>query len=397
MSTIKKIIKRVEQAANDVVTVPRDIGRQLIALQRRTNNKNKNNNKSRNGNSSSSSSVAPVAYGYTTVTKRPIMRQGTGGSIRIQHSELISSAVVGSATLSQFTYFAVNPGLAGNFPWLAGVATKYEQYTIHALSYDFITSTSTGVTGEVMMVPIYDSKDLIPVVETTIMGNEGATAGPVWQNLRVHFDKKSMMGLGPRKFVRSTAVAGDSKTFDVGALAVFTNNGTTAAIGKLWVNYDIEFFSPQNDLSAVMGNSSNYFQAVLTATQTLTSGVATILGPWTLGYDPLSIYATYSAGLFTPPAGVYLIKIQAGFNDSSAESFLGNIAIYKNAAAISAAQMATLPTTGTPDQSLTCTALYNFNGTDTLSFRAFLQGAAGTLTCVAGSGGIYTQIFICLA
>jgi hypothetical protein len=73
----------------------------------------------------------------------------------------------------------------------------------------------------------------------------GAIEGPSWSSFDYKVDIASTTSMGSRKYIRSVNVAGDIKTYDVGTLYVATiGQDNTDAVGKLFVDYDVEFFNP---------------------------------------------------------------------------------------------------------------------------------------------------------
>jgi len=201
-----------------------------------------------------------------------------------------------------------------------------------------------------------------------------------------------MMGIGPRRFVRSTNVAGDIKTFDVGKLFVISNNETgTTAIGKLWFEYDFEFFIPQNSPSgsSTSGVTSMYLRA---AVSTYSTGVAADFDMDAASFDPLG-FGVDASGLYTPAAGIYRIAFQASFRDSSAELFAVQIVFNKNGSPITGA-LSNMQYTATASGAMTQSLehIVTLNGTDTFSVSLTLTGAAGTLTVIANTSRLLINL-----
>lgn len=87
-----------------------------------------------------------------------------------------------------------------------------------------------------------------------------------------------MHALGPRKFVRNGLVPGqDLKTTDVGTFILATVDGTAVNWGKLWVEYDFEFFEPQLNPSGSFQASSG--QGATGTTLSIFATVPVIAGP----------------------------------------------------------------------------------------------------------------------
>jgi len=194
-------------------------------------------------------SSAPQSYSARVETLMPKITR-TARSMRIAHRELVLSSVAGSTGFTVQNSLALNPGLTTTFPWLAPQAQQWEMYKVHRLRAEWIPIASTGTAGDVYLSPNYDASDPQPTTEVQAANNVNAVVDSVWKVLSCDLDPSSMMGLGPRKYVRPCAVAGDIKTFDIGKLFVCSNNeANTNTVGKLYLSYDFEFFTPQNDPS----------------------------------------------------------------------------------------------------------------------------------------------------
>jgi len=320
----------------------------------------------------------------------------TSKGMRIRHRELVVSSIAGATTFTVQNRLALNPGLASVFPWLAPQAQQWEEYTCHALRAEYIPIAPTSTAGDVIISPDYNASDPTPTTETQISDNVDTVEDSCWRDIEVNLTPSSMHPIGPRKYVRPCAVAGDIKTYDVGVLFVAVNNETgTSAVGKLWVEYDFEFFVPQNSPSPATTSQQTSFFSNHAATGFTTATPKAV--PWdTLVFDPLNI-GPVAAGVFTPPAGCYKIFAQVTCEDSSAETFQGQLEILKNGASLASKVRcnfldASVAAVGEIDV-LVVEAVVPMNGTDTFQVQLTLTGAGGTLTSVADS----CQLIVSLA
>jgi hypothetical protein len=326
-----------------------------------------------------------VSLSRRVQTFSPVISRTGLKSMRIHHRELIAAAVAGSTGFTVQNVFSLNPGLAATFPWLAPQAQQWQQYTVHGLRFFWVPIAPTSTAGDVYLVPDYDAADPTPTTETQAADNVDAVVDSCWQDICCVLDPRGMMGIGPRRFVRPCAVAGDVKTFDVGKFFLCTNNESgTSTIGKLFVEYDIEFFEPQNDpnpdttpqQTSVFSNS---------AAQTFTTATPAALSNLVVMYDPLSVVAPI-AGVFTPPAGCYRIVTNACFRDNANEQFTATMSYWKNGALFLANSQAYTAiqqqagVAGTEYIELTLDGVVPLNGTDTFQVEVTLTGAAGVLT-----------------
>jgi hypothetical protein len=99
-----------------------------------------------------------------------------------------------------------------------------------------------------MLVPDYDAADSAPSTEQIASDYEEAIETVPWvMEVCCNLDPRAMAEPGDRKYVRTAALASnlDVKTYDAGTMFVCTVDGSSTNWGKLWVEYDVEFFKPQ--------------------------------------------------------------------------------------------------------------------------------------------------------
>jgi hypothetical protein len=182
------------------------------------------------------------------------------GRIRIRHKEYISE-INNSINFSTVS-FPINPGMALTFPWLAPIAPQFESYLFHSLKFSYQTECTTSSPGSLMLANDYDASDPAPASKIQMMSYRGAVRSSVWNECVNIADPKDLAKFGVQRYVRSGAPppSSDIKTFDVGNLFVGTHGGLNAGIiGELYVEYDIELFTPQTDLAAkLLANSATY-------------------------------------------------------------------------------------------------------------------------------------------
>lgn len=284
----------------------------------RANAKSNGNGKAvgRSGQSINPAAVA-AAYSKNQKSREPQIK-GSAKSTRIRHRELIGS-VTGSVAFAAFNSYNINPGLAATFPWLSGQAEGWEQYRFHKLLFEYITRAPTSATGSVVLSPDYDALDAAPASEIAAMSYRDASEDAPWKDQRVVLDPSAMFPMGPRKYIRSGAVAGDLKTYDGGVLHVSTNGQAgTDGIGKLFVEYDVELFVPQTESAASASSNSTVSMWNLSANNAIATTVAEIIPFDEEIVNGLNI--TNTAGVFSLPAGNYEVHVNTGLLNDGAMS-----------------------------------------------------------------------------
>jgi hypothetical protein len=188
---------------------------------------------------------AAAAYATGQVGKAPVITMSRD-MCRIVHRELIAS-VTGSTAFTVAQTIALQPGLAASFPWLSIMAQGWEQYRFRKLKYCYYTRTGSNIPGSVMLAPDYDAADAAPATEQIASSYEDVAEDAPWKDIECNLTPSAMLAGKERLFTRSGALAAnlDVKTYDAGNLFVCSVDGTAVNWGKLWVEYDIEFYVPQ--------------------------------------------------------------------------------------------------------------------------------------------------------
>jgi len=339
---------------------------------KRRRNRNRNRGNIREG----LSTMAPVAYSGLSSFRN------TNGMKRLQGSELIGS-FNGSVNFAIAFDLFMNPGLSASFPLLSISAAMFQQYRFRSLKVRYQSRTSTTSTGSVTISPDYNVRDLPPNNQTSAFNTQNAVNEVTWTSAQCILDPRSMYPFGNRKQIRRSAVSGELNLYDSARVFVTTSGqADTSPIGNLFVDYDVELFIPQNSPNTDTGSMSTSSYTSGTS-QTITTGVETIILFPTLNFDPLLI-GTPSSGVFTPPAGTYLIRGFIGVGDNTAENFAAYVAIYKNSAANSALNSfaEVSPATGASGLNLSFAEIVTCNGSDTFSVRIYAVGAAGVISTV---------------
>lgn len=322
-----------------------------------------------------------VATASTQRSTRPKGGMTAQNSRRIIHRELVGS--VSGSTSFNVTRYALNPGLSLTFPWLSSQATGWEQYRFNMLKFEYITRCATSTAGSVILSPEYDPSDAPPANEAAATNAMDSVEDAPWKNISCSLTTTAMFPQGPRKFIRSSNVAGDVRNFDAGAFFLCTvEEAGTDPIGKLWVEYDVELFVPQTAVQAPVGTQTSMF--AMTADQTFVTGVSGALYLGGVIVDALRI-GIPALGVYTPPAGAYRILLSVRSSDSAAELFTTTFTLYKNGVSSGFTSVVEDDSTAGGDRVQTLLGYLSMNGSDTFQIQATMIGAAGTLKAMTGS------------
>lgn len=174
-------------------------------------------------------------------------------SVRIQHREYLRDIYTGpTAGAFNYTTVAVNPGLHESFPYLAGIASNFEEYRVSGIVYEVVSTTSpynsASAMGSIVMAMQYNASS--PPFSTKPQMENSDFA------ISARFDKSLMYGIECKDlatnnlYVRAHDISARTPltSTDVGLLQIATQPSSTfptnSTIGELWVSYDIEFLRP---------------------------------------------------------------------------------------------------------------------------------------------------------
>lgn len=182
--------------------------------------------------------------------------------VRVRHREYIQDVISNTALYSAQIQLNINPGLFNSFPWLSGVANNFQQYKIHGLIFEFVTTSGNSVAstntslGEVMMGIAYNAGNAIYTTKQQMLNDEFAVSIIPSCNGICAAECDPRQTTIDKLYVRSGAVpAGeDIRLYDLGLfqLAVGGNPASNNVLGELYMSYDIEFFKttlPTSDYS----------------------------------------------------------------------------------------------------------------------------------------------------
>lgn len=215
-------------------------------------------------------------------------------SVRLCHREYLQDAFTGpTANVFHSTAFQINPGLSNTFPFLSQIAGNFEEYKIHGLVFEYVSTTSpynsTSAMGSVIMAMEYNANSP-PFTSKPQMENSdfAISARP---------DKSMIYGVEcvdnatNHLFVRGGPGNLPLTTTDIGLFqfATLTPLAVNTTLGEIWVSYDIELFRPK-----ISPFKPGYYHLAATvgaiASGTITTGDYTVVRP--PGVAPVAPVAT---------------------------------------------------------------------------------------------------------
>jgi len=235
-------------------------------------------------------------------------------SIIVRHKEYLGP-ITGSTTFSVLQSLTLNPGDSSTFPWLAGVANRFQEYRILGAVFHYVPTSGTAISGtnpslgSVMLQTSYRSSDTAPANKQEMLNeywsSEAAPSEAFCHPIECD-PKENPFNV---QYVRSgTVPTGDSKLlYDLGVthVAVQGQLATGNTLGDLWLSYEVELKKPVVSSNA----TSTYKAAQLTYNGTIT----TTSKFTTLDHTSGNLAVSATANTVTLPkgaAGTWLILIR---------------------------------------------------------------------------------------
>lgn len=188
----------------------------------------------------------------------PMVNDSNKGGTLIRHREYLSD-VITSDVAGQFKLqsYRINPGLENCFPWLAQVASNYEQYSFEGLIFEFrsmsgdaITGTNTAL-GSVVMATNYNTLEPNFDSKSAMENHEfGASCKPSCDMMHP-IECAPKLTPVTELYVRTDAniipTDGDPRLYDWGNFQIATvgAQGTSVNLGELWCSYQVRLIKPR--------------------------------------------------------------------------------------------------------------------------------------------------------
>jgi hypothetical protein len=225
------------------------------------------------------------------------------------------------------TQYAVNPGQAATFPWLAIEAKQWEKYEFQKLEFylkpEVTQYTTNANSGKVILSFDSDASDPPPLkqeAEDVMPMADGMS----YQTVDLNIPKFILQSHHDSFYVRPGNLPGgaDIKTYDLGNLFVSTigQGGAVPNMMELRVRYTCTLMIPilENIAAAPQNNQVTYLadsKAALTTTVTyqplLASAASTSL-PVTNGLNVVN-----TAGSIVPPPGNYILDVDCNIQETN--------------------------------------------------------------------------------
>jgi hypothetical protein len=310
-------------------------------------NKNRRRNKPKNNQRPQRGPRPPRQNQTREITDVPLgnsQRQGfnrNSASKTVTKDEYIAD-IAGTVAFTT-TQYAVQPGQAATFPWLAIEAKQWEKYEFQKLEFylkpEVTQYTTNANSGKVILSFDSDASDAAPLNKQEAEDVMPMADGMSYQTINLNIPKFILHSHLDSFYVRPGNLPGgsDIKTYDLGNLFVSTigQGGAVANMMELRVRYTCTLMIPilENTAAAPQNNQvSNLVDscAALTSTVSYQPLLATAASTSLAVTNGLNVVNT--AGSIVPPPGNYLLDVDFNFQVTGLTDSLMSLSadVFKN-------------------------------------------------------------------
>lgn len=251
------------------------------------------------------------------------MMHNVGQSITIRHKEYVCQ-VKSSVGFKVQRFFLLQPGDTNTFPWLSGVAVRFQQYRIKGMVFHYVPTSGYAVSGTnpalgaVMMQTSYRANDSDPGSKVELLNEYWASESVPADSFCHPIECAPQENPFQVHYVRSKPVpTGDSPMlYDIGKTYVATMGmpADDNIVGDLWVTYEIELMKPQLESSVLSTIASSFATGLGTIAPTTPLGSLDSIAVGTLPFAMAGKTIEMPIGLL----GNYIFTVRVR---SSAASF----------------------------------------------------------------------------
>jgi len=191
-----------------------------------------------------------IGNGSMLASAVPMMHSLTDRGVRVQHHEFLGDISSSTSAISILSY-ALNPGMARTFPWLAKMAAGFQRYKINGLAFFFksssanalnSTNTALGWVGGAVQYNVYDTA---PISKQIFLNLTGAREGKPSEDNIYPVECSRALTNFTSYFIRSAPVADDMAKYDFANFHLAVGGSQAAAVvGELHVAYDVTLIEP---------------------------------------------------------------------------------------------------------------------------------------------------------
>jgi len=147
------------------------------------------------------------------------------------------------------TSIAINPGVLASFPYLAPIASNFEEYKIRGLVFEFVSTTSPylagGAMGSVVLSMQYNPT--APIFTSKVQMENSDFAISARPDQSMVYGVECAMNMQNMYLVRQGTSPAPLTATDLGIMqfAIQSPIAANTVVGEVWVSYDIELMRPK--------------------------------------------------------------------------------------------------------------------------------------------------------
>jgi outer membrane lipoprotein SlyB len=201
-----------------------------------------------------------MGYGDYTVSKNSITQRSSATipamhsnnqTVVVRHREFLTS-IQGSNAFTVQQAFILNPGVNSTFPWLSGIADRFQEYKVLGMVYHYVPTSgtfngSTAALGSVMFQTSYRATDVAPLSKAEMLNEYWASETVPYETLAHPIECDPKENPFAVHYVRNSNATGviEPLMYDLAKTFVATSGMTnTDVVGDIWVTYEIELKKP---------------------------------------------------------------------------------------------------------------------------------------------------------
>ena len=191
----------------------------------------------------------------------PAFKSGKAAGITVCHREYIQDVTTGKvnaggSSVFDTQVFALQAGSPATFPWLASLATNFEQYNLKSVRFEFVSTCADGTAaginnslGSVMGAVEYNVYGAVPNTKQQLENMYMSRSSKPSVNQSFYVDCKRSHSVLKDLYIRggqAPPAGQDQRMYDYGYFVLATQGMQSQnVIGELWVSYEVELMKPQ--------------------------------------------------------------------------------------------------------------------------------------------------------
>jgi hypothetical protein len=200
--------------------------------------------------------TAPVSISELKTSVKPKFSMSSDGTkITVSRTEYVDD-IKAESTGYELSTFVLTPTNTTLFPWLSGIAARYESYSFNGVSIHYCPTAPTSTPGMVGMAAEFDAADDDPIDKHQFLNITPADRASVWAGQSIHLTKRDLnilTGENGTRFcgepltnavLKTMTQDGDAHTTLAGRVFLMMQDVTGAIAGEIWVEYSVTLSIP---------------------------------------------------------------------------------------------------------------------------------------------------------